>query len=130
MKSSRRFVAIYTIEEAGAATLGRYLLSTLPVYSLATIGKVILVLGADTVGEEAETVDKLPLFPLTKTFHISDLMCSVYLSCLPISCCSRKPSENQSFLFLHCPVHVLSRLKYFSKTLKVSSGDKVVSLGE
>ena len=53
--------------EADGATLGRYLLSTLPFYSLATIGKVILVLGADTLGaerEEAETVDKLLLFPL------------------------------------------------------------------
>ena len=52
------------LEEAAGATLGRYLLSTLPVYSLATIGKVIPVSGADTVGEEAETVDKLLLFPL------------------------------------------------------------------
>ena len=72
-------------KEADGATLGRYLLSTLPFYSLATIGKVILGLGAE------------------------------------------------SFLFLHSPVYVLSwreTVKYFSITLKVSSDDKVVSLGE
>ena len=53
--------------ESDGATLGRYLLSRVPCYSLATIGKVILVLGADTLvaeGREAETVDKLLLFPL------------------------------------------------------------------
>ena len=43
--------------EADGATLGRYLLSTVPCYSLATIGKVILVLGADTVGVEGRSRD-------------------------------------------------------------------------
>ena len=43
--------------EADGATLGRYLLSTVPCYSLATIGKVILVLGADTIGVEGRSRD-------------------------------------------------------------------------